>query len=139
MKLRQHTNLGRVIGGTEDEFRGAVVSRTDVGDVRFVLHQNLGTTEIAKLEYAAVWVKEQVLRLDVTMAYALRMDVCQGSEELVDVELDLKNRHGSFHLVEETGCSVYRLGHEFLHQVQVNFVLLNPQLVFILLDSDRMF
>ena len=34
------------------------------------------------------------------MADSLRMDVCERPEELVNVKLDLKNRHGRLHLVE---------------------------------------
>lgn len=52
------------------------------------------------------------------------MDVGQGSEELVNVELDLENGHGRLHLVEEPRCSVDGLGDKLLNKVEINFVFL---------------
>jgi hypothetical protein len=65
------------------------------------------------------------LWLDVAVADALGMDIGQGAEELIDVQLDLENRHGRLHFVEESRSSVDSLGHKLLHQVQVDLVLLH--------------
>jgi hypothetical protein len=58
------------------------------------------------------------------MADALRVDVGKGSEELVDVELNLENWHSSLHLVEISRSPVDSLGDIFLHQVKVDLILL---------------
>lgn len=118
------TNLCCVVGRAEDELRRSVVSRADVRDIGLILHQNLGATEIAQLEYAGGRVEKQVLRLDVAVAYALRMNVGQRSEKLVDVQLDLEDRHGRLHLVEESRGSVDSLGNKLLYQIQVHLVFL---------------
>lgn len=57
------------------------------------------------------------MRLDVAMANALRVDVCQGSEELVNVEFDFEYGHCRLHLVEEPGSSVHRLRDKFLNEI----------------------
>lgn len=64
------------------------------------------------------------MRLDVTVADALRVDVGQSSEELVGVEFDLEYRHGGLVLVEEPGGAVHSFGNELLDQVQVDLILL---------------
>lgn len=120
----QRTNLGRVVGGTEYEFGCAIISRTDVGDVGLILHQNLCATEVAQLENTRVGVKEQVLGLDIAMADALGVDIGQGSEKLVDEQLDLENWHGSLHLVEEARRTIDRFRHKLLYQVQVDLIFL---------------
>lgn len=118
------TNLCCVVGRAEDELRRPVVPRADVRDVGLILHQNLGATEIAQLEYAGGRIEKQVLRFDVAMADALRVNVGQRTEKLVDVQLNLENGHGRLHLVEESRGSVDSLGDEFLHQVQVDLIFL---------------
>ena len=64
------------------------------------------------------------MRLDVAMADALGVNICEGTEELVDVELDFKNWHGCLHLVEISGCPVDGLRDIFLYEVEVDFILL---------------
>lgn len=58
------------------------------------------------------------------MADALGVDVRQSPEQLVDVQLDLEDRHGRLHLVEESGGTVDSLGNELLDQVEVDFIFL---------------
>jgi len=118
------TNLGRVVGGAKDEFRGTVVPGTDVRDVRLVLHEDLGAAEITELQDTGGRVKEQVLRLDVPVANALGVDVRQRAEELVDIKLNFENGHNSFHLVKISGSSVDSLGDIFENEVEVDFVFL---------------
>jgi len=79
------TYLGCVVGRAKDQLWRSIVSRTDVGYVRLVFNQDLGTSEVAKLEYPCIWVKQEVLWLDITVADALRMNVGQSSEELIDI------------------------------------------------------
>ena len=64
------------------------------------------------------------MRLNITVADALGVNIGKRPEQLVYVELDFEDWHGRLHLVEETRCSVHGLGNEFLDQVQVNLVLL---------------
>lgn len=123
-RCRRHTNLGGIVGSTKDELGGTVVSGADIRDVRLVLDKDLGTAEVAQLQDAAVGIKQKVLGLDVSVADALGMDVCQGSEELIDVKLDFQSRHGRLHLVEEAGGTIDGLGNKLLNQIEIDFVLL---------------
>ena len=118
------TNLGSIVRGTKDKFWCTVVTGTDIRNVRLIGNENLGTSEITELEDAAVGVEKEVLRLDVSVTDALRVDVGQGSEKLVNVKLDLKDGHGGLHLVEKSRSSVNGLGHEFLDKVKVNLIFL---------------
>jgi len=58
------------------------------------------------------------------MADALRVNISEGAEELVDVELDLEDWHGCLHLVEISRSPVNSLGDIFLYEIQVDFILL---------------
>jgi hypothetical protein len=58
------------------------------------------------------------------VADALRVDVGERAEELVDVELDFEDRHDRLHLVEVARSPVDGFGDEFEDQVEVDFVLL---------------
>lgn len=126
-RIEMLTNLCCVVCGAKDEFGSAVVSRANVRNIGLIFDQNLGATEIAKLEDTAVRIKQQILGLDISMANALRVDVCKSSEKLVDVELDFKNRHRCLHLVEKAGCTVHSFGNKLLYEVEINFIsLINP-------------
>lgn len=121
---RPHINLGCVVCCAEDQLWGSVVSGADVRHVWLVLDQDLGTTEVAELEDTGSWIQQKVLWLDVAMADALGVYVGESAEELVDVELDLKDRHGGLHLVEVSGRTVDGLWNEFLDQIEIDLILL---------------
>ena len=57
-----------------DELSGAVVAAADVRDVGLAPHQVLGRAEVAQLQDAGLRVQQQVLRLDVSVADALRFE-----------------------------------------------------------------
>lgn len=120
----RHTNLRGVVGCAENQFRCSVVARADVRDVGLVLDKDLGATEVTQLQNARCRVEQQVLGLDVAMANALRVDVGEGTEQLVSVQLDFQNGHGRLHLVEEARRAIDCLGDVFLDQVQIDLVLL---------------
>ena len=119
-----HTDLGGVIGSTKDELWSAVVSGADVRDVGLVLDQDLCAAKVTKLQDARLRVQEQVLRFDVSVTDALGVDVGEGAEELVDVQLDLEDGHGGLELVEVSRSAVDGLGDEFEHEVQVDLIFL---------------
>ena len=96
------TDFGSVIGGTKDELRSAVVARADVGDVWLARNKNLGTAEITKLEDAGAGIKQKILRLDVAVTDAHGMNIGERTKELIDVELDLEDRHGRLQFAKET-------------------------------------
>jgi len=58
------------------------------------------------------------------MADALRVDVCKGSEKLVDEKFDLENRHDGLHLVKVARSTVDGLWYEFKDQIEVDLILL---------------
>lgn len=61
------------------------------------------------------------------MTDPLGVDVGQRAEKLVDIDLDLQDRHRSLHLVEETRGAVNGLWDKFEYQVQVDLVFLDSQ------------
>lgn len=52
------------------------------------------------------------------------MDVGQRSKQLVDVEFDLENGHGSLQFVEVSGCSIDGLGDVFEDEIEVDLIFL---------------
>ena len=58
------------------------------------------------------------------MTDPLRVDVGERTEQLVNVELDLKNGHDRLHLVEVARSAVNGLRNEFEHEIEVDLVLL---------------
>lgn len=121
------TYFGSVVGSAEDELRSTVVARANVRDIWFVLHQNFCASEIAQLQDAAVGVEKKILGLDVTVADALRVDVRQSSEELVNIEFDFEDGHRRLHFVEESGGSVNSLGDKLLDEIEIHFILLESR------------
>jgi hypothetical protein len=120
----QHTDLCGIVGGTEYQLGRAVVARANVRHVWFVFDQDLGTAKVAELENAAGGIQEQVLRLDVAVAYSLRMDVGQRAEQLVDVQLDLEHGHDGLELAEVSRGAIDGFRDVFQDQVQVDLVSL---------------
>jgi len=121
---RFFTNLGGVVGRAEDELWCSVVSRADVRHIWLVLYEDLGAAEIAKLQNTGRRVQQEILGLDIPVADTLRVDVGEGAEELVDIELDFEYGHDGFHLVEVARRAVDGLGNEFEHEIEVDFILL---------------
>lgn len=80
-----NTNFGCVVSCAEDQLGRAVVTGANVGNVGLILHEDLSRPKVAEFQDAAIRVKEKILRFDVTVTDALRVNVCQGAEELVDV------------------------------------------------------
>jgi len=64
------------------------------------------------------------LRLDVSVADALAVDVGERAEELIYVELHLENRHGGLDFVEVAAGAVDGFRDELEDQVQVDLILL---------------
>lgn len=54
------------------------------------MKQLLCAAKVAQLEYGRFRVKQQILRLDITMANAQRMDIGQASEQLIHIELHVE-------------------------------------------------
>ena len=79
------TDFGRVVSCAEDQLGRTVVTGANVGNIGLILHEDLSRPKVAKFQDAAVRVKKKILRFDVTVTNALRVNVCQGAEELVDV------------------------------------------------------
>jgi hypothetical protein len=121
---RRRTNFGGVVSSTKNELGCTVVPRADVWDVGLILDQDLSTAKVAQLKNSAVGIEKEVLRLDVSVADALRVDVGKGSEELVDVQLDLQGGHSGLHFIEKTRCPVDGLRNEFLDEIEIDLILL---------------
>lgn len=71
-----------------------------------------------------IGVDKQVLGFDVSVADAESMQVGQGPEVLVDVQLDEQHGHGLLHLAVMLQNAVHGLRHVIHDDVQVYFVLL---------------
>ena len=65
-----------------------------------MLHQYLRATEIAQFQDACRGIEEEVLWFDISMTDALRMNVCQGTEKLIDVQFDFEYGHGRLQFVK---------------------------------------
>jgi len=113
----RRTNLGGVVGGTKNQLGGAIVPGADVRDIGLVFDENLGAAKITQLQNARRWVQQEVLGLDIPMADALRVDVGERAEELVNVQLDLEDGHDRLQLVEVARGTVDRLGDEFEDEI----------------------
>lgn len=83
--FEKRTNVGGVICCTEDQLRSTIISRADVADVGLASNKDLGTSKITELEDTRHWIEQKVLRFDITMAYAQRMNVGKRAEKLVHV------------------------------------------------------
>lgn len=58
------------------------------------------------------------------MADALRVNVGERAEELVDVELNFEDWHRGFQLIKVTRSTIHGLGYKLQYQVQVYFIFL---------------
>jgi hypothetical protein len=76
------TDVGSVVGSTEDQFWRSVVPRTDVADIRLSRYQNLGRSKVAELENSGCGIQQQVLGLDITMTYPDGVDISKRSQKL---------------------------------------------------------
>ncbi len=85
----ERTNLSCIVGSAKNELGSSIVARADIRDVRLVGNQDLSTTKITQLQNTSIWVKQEVLRLYISMADSLRVNVRERAEQLVDVNLDL--------------------------------------------------
>lgn len=75
----------------------------------------LGAAEVAQLEDARLGVEQQVLRLDVPVADAQRVDVGQAAEQLVHVQLDEADGDRLLGPAVVAGHLVDRLGNILQH------------------------
>lgn len=122
--LGPNVNGGGVVGAAKDELGGTVVPRADVRHVGLALDEGLGTAKVAQLELLRVGIDEQILRLDVTVAYAEGVDVRQRSGQLVEVELDVDKGEGNLGLLMMPTYGVHRLLDVLEDKVEIEFVRL---------------
>lgn len=95
-----HTDFGGVIGRAENQFGRPIVAGADVRYIRLILDQDFSGPKVTEFEDSGGRVQQQVLGFDISVADPLGVDVGQGPEELIDIELDLYHGHGGLHLVE---------------------------------------
>lgn len=67
---------------------------------------------------------KQVLRLDITMAVAESVDIGEGAEGLVCIELDQDYRHLLLHLVVVLEDAIDSFWHIVHHNIQIDLILL---------------
>ena len=79
------TDVGRIVCGTKDELGGTVIPGANVADIWLSGNEDFSTTKVAKFEDTGLRVQKQVLRLDVAMANADRMNVCERAKKLIHV------------------------------------------------------
>lgn len=88
-----------VLGRAEDELGRAVVAAADVGDICLAGHQHFGAAEVAEFEDMRLGVDKQVLRLDVAVAHAERVDVRDRAADLKAVDFDELDGHAGLDTV----------------------------------------
>jgi len=54
----ENTNKSGIVGCTKDEFRGAIISGTDITDIGLSFHENLCAAKITKFENSTGGVQE---------------------------------------------------------------------------------
>mmetsp|Transcript_7402 Transcript_7402/g.16726 ORF Transcript_7402/g.16726 Transcript_7402/m.16726 type:complete len:262 (-) Transcript_7402:188-973(-) len=118
---RPNIDYSRVICGTKDELRSPVVTRADIGNIRFALHQTLGRSEVAKFEGVCAPIHQEVLRFDVAMTNANSMYVSAAASHLVGVQLNKYLRNGLLHFVVVLHHTVHCIGTVLHHDIQVCF------------------
>ena len=47
--------------------------------------------KIAEFQDAEIWIEEQILWFDISMANAVRMNVTEGAEQLIHIQLDVEH------------------------------------------------
>ena len=85
---RPDIDTGGVIRIAKDKLRRTIVAGTDVTYVWLTRNELFGTTEVAQFEDVASVVAEDVLRLNIPMAYTFRMDVGDRAHQLVRIKFD---------------------------------------------------
>lgn len=85
----------------------------------------------------AFWVYKQVLRLDITMTVAKRVDVGKRAEALIGVQFDQKDGYGLFHLVVVFEDAIDSLRDVVHHYIQINLILLVTLRVECMLELDN--
>mmetsp|Transcript_9353 Transcript_9353/g.23285 ORF Transcript_9353/g.23285 Transcript_9353/m.23285 type:complete len:346 (+) Transcript_9353:247-1284(+) len=134
---RPDVDAARVVCGAKYQLGGPIVAGANVRHVRLALDQNLGTAKVAELEQVGLGVDEQVLRLDVAMAHAERMNVRERAAELVRVQLHVQQREGLLGFGVVPRHAVHGLRDEVHHEVQVGLVRLLSFRVEIVVKSSH--
>lgn len=88
------------------------------------MHELLGAAEIAQFQSVGGGVHEDILGFDVAVADVHGVDVGNGAEQLVRVQLRQQGRHLLLHLVVGLHHFVHCVRNEIHHHVQVDLVLL---------------
>eukprot|EP00042_Codosiga_hollandica_P047769 m.523355 g.523355 ORF g.523355 m.523355 type:complete len:537 (-) comp57523_c0_seq15:1321-2931(-) len=141
-KFRQHTpsrphiDAVCVLSGAKDELWCAIVARANVRNILFAGNKQLGTAEIAELDDTRCGIDEKILRLDITMAHANRVNVCQSTEGLVDEGLDVENWNWSASFGVLALVLIQRLRNKLQNQVQVHLVFLCAGGIEVILELD---
>lgn len=117
-----HVDGAGVLGGSEDQLGRAVVAGADVGHVRLSLHESLGRAEVADLERVRGRVDQDVLRLDVAVAYPDPLQVRDPAEHLVAVHLQQHVREDLLRLPVVPHQLAQRFRDVLHHQIQINIV-----------------
>ena len=74
------TDVGGVVCRSKDQLWGSVIPGTDVADVGLSRNQDLGGAEVTQFEDAGGRVEQEILRLDVPVTNANRVNISQGPE-----------------------------------------------------------
>jgi hypothetical protein len=64
-------------------------------------NENNQPSKIAKLQHATLWIKEQILRFNVSVAYAQRMNVGKCPAKLIHVQLHVQRKRREVRLTKE--------------------------------------
>lgn len=119
---RPDVNSSSVVRVSKDQFWRPVVPRTDVRYVWLALHELLGTAEVAELKHVRLSVAKNILRLDVSVANTLGVNVGDRPHKLVRIQLNDKWRNHLLHfkvLLHHSVGGVWNVVH---HDVEVDLV-----------------
>lgn len=122
------TDVCGVVGCAEDEFRSAIIPGTDIRDVGFTRNENLGRTEVAKLENASSGIEEEVLRFDISVTNANGVDVGEWAKKLIHVKFDLKHGHWLLEFCIMATSAIDCFWNIFENEIEIDFVFLEHPL-----------
>lgn len=64
---RPDVDGSRVVRATQNKLRSTIKARADVGDVRLVLDEDLGTAEVTDLQLKLGWIDQKIVRFDISV------------------------------------------------------------------------
>lgn len=113
---RPNINWLCIICGAKNKFWCSIISWTNIAHIYFIFHESLSWAEITNFKLMCIWMNEEILWLNVSMAYTKSMDICECPETLIGIKFN--QNHGYFFLAfivmlqNTENCLLYIIHHD---------------------------